>query len=105
MAHETAIDRRARRDLIELTSELVEDRAWAPARMCSSELDYASLDLGCDLVRAAVGLGAAIDQRHEALAGMADQPAVEGPSVDPVAGGHVGDGGTSTSRTAPEPTD
>jgi hypothetical protein len=40
-------------------------------------------------VRAAVGLGAAIGERHETLAGVAQQPAVEGPSVDPVAGGDI----------------
>jgi len=94
MAHQTAIDRGARGDLIELTSELVEDRARAPAGMSSTELDDAGLDLGRHLMGAAIGLGAAIGQRNESLAGVADQPAVEGTSVDPVAGGHVGDGGT-----------
>jgi hypothetical protein len=93
VSHETAVDRGARRDDLELSSELVEDRAWAPAGMSPAQLDDASLDLGWDLMGAAIGLGAAIGESRKTLAGVAHEPAVKGPSVDPVAGGDFGDGG------------
>jgi hypothetical protein len=48
------------------------------------------LDLGCDLVRAAVGPRATIGEGSEAFVGVAHQPAVHGPPVDSVAGGDVG---------------
>ena len=70
--------------------------------MTPTQLDDADLDLGCHLMGAAIGLGAVVKQGAKTLAGVAQQPAVKGPSVDAVAGGGVSDGGTlaSTSRTA-----
>ena len=61
--------------------------------MAAAQLDDAGFDLRRDLVRAAIGLGAAVGKGGEAFSGVAHEPAVQGPSVDPVASCGVGDGG------------
>jgi hypothetical protein len=71
--------------VLELSSQLVEDGARAPAGVGSAEFDDAGLDLGRDLVGAAIRLGALVGQRPEALGRGAHQPAVEGPAIDPLA--------------------
>ncbi len=60
--------------------------------MGSSQLDDAGLDLGSHLVGAAIGLGAAIGESGQSLTGIAHEPAVDGPAVDALAGGDIGDG-------------
>ena len=42
-------------------------------------------------MRAALGPRAAVGERTETFVGVADEPAVDGPPVDAVAGGDVGD--------------
>ena len=91
MAHEAAVDRKARRWCLELTAELVEDRARTPPGMGPAQDDDASFDLRCHLVRTAIGLGAAIGQSRKALGGIAHESAVKGPAVDAVADGGVFD--------------
>jgi hypothetical protein len=91
VADQAAVDRRPRRRSVHLPAQPAEDRAWTPAGVGSSELHDPRFELRSDLVRAPVGPGAAVGQGAEALAGVADQPAVDGPSIDAVAGGHVGD--------------
>lgn len=51
-----------------------------------------------DLVGTAIGLGAAIGERPEAPGGVAGQPAVDGPAVDPVPVGDVGDRSSGVER-------
>ena len=58
--------------------------------MSPAELNDPGLDLGGDLVRAAVGPGAAVTEGAQASVRVADQPAMDGPPVDAVAGGDVG---------------
>jgi hypothetical protein len=41
-----------------------------------------------------VGLGGAVGERSQASGRIPEEPPVDGPSVDPVAAGHIGDGGT-----------
>jgi hypothetical protein len=62
--------------------------------MTSAQLDDASFDFGHHLVRATIGFGALAGQSSEAIAGVAGEPAVKGPSVDPVADRGVLDGGS-----------
>lgn len=91
--HEAAVDRRTRRNHLELAAQFAEDRAWAPTGMSSSHRDDQSFELGRHLVRTAIGFGAAISQGTETFARVTNQPAMKGPSVDAVAGGDVGDVG------------
>ncbi len=58
--------------------------------MGPAELDDAGFGRGGDLVRAPVGVGAAIGESGEAVVRVAHEPAVDGPSVDAVAGGDIG---------------
>ena len=81
MAHEAAIDRRARRRALELPAQLVEDRPGTPAGMAASHLDYAGLDLGRHLVRTPIRFGALVGQCGEAVGGVADEPAMKGAAI------------------------
>ncbi|HYN37167.1 MAG TPA: hypothetical protein VEV82_09365 [Actinomycetota bacterium] len=94
MTHEAAIDRGARWRVLELSTELVEDGARTPAGVAAAQLDDASLDLGRDLVRAAVGLGALIGESGQAVGGVAHQPAMKRPAIDPIADRCVFDAGS-----------
>ncbi len=51
--------------------------------MGAPHLDDVGLDLGSDLMGTAVGLGAAIGERRQALVDVAHEPPVNGPAVDP----------------------
>ncbi|MPZ68286.1 MAG: hypothetical protein GEU71_02005 [Actinobacteria bacterium] len=93
LSHQAAVDRRARRDVITLPSQDVEDRAGSPAGVGSSQRDDQRLGLSRDLVGTAIRLGAAIGECREAVVGVAQQPPVKGSAVDPVAGRAVGDAG------------
>jgi hypothetical protein len=61
--------------------------------MTAAQLDDAGLDLGRHLMRTAIGLGALVGECSQALRGVAHQPAMKGPSIDPVADRGVLDGG------------
>jgi hypothetical protein len=61
--------------------------------MGPAEPDDPGLDLRSDLVRTPVGPAAAVGESAEALVRVAEEPAVDGPPIDPVAGGDVGDPG------------
>ena len=56
------------------------------------------LHLGRDLVGTAIGLGASIGERTEAACRVAEEPAVHGPAVHPVAAGDVGDRSSRVER-------
>jgi hypothetical protein len=62
--------------------------------MGPAQFDDARFDLGCHLVGAAIGPGALVGESSETIGGVADEPAVKGPSVDPVASRDVFDAGT-----------
>jgi hypothetical protein len=93
MAHEAAVDRRPGGRDVELAAQLVEDRAWAPPGVGAAQLDDAGLDLRGHLVGTAIESGALVGECGKTFVGVADEPAVKGPAVDPVAGRGVGDGG------------
>jgi hypothetical protein len=55
--------------------------------MTAAQLDDPRFDLRRHLVRTAIGLGAFVCEGGKTFVGIADQPAVKGSSVDPIAGG------------------
>jgi hypothetical protein len=61
--------------------------------MGPAQLDDAGFDLGTDLVRIAVGLGAVVGEGRQSLVRVAEEPAVNGPAIDPMAGCDIGDRG------------
>ena len=74
-------------------AELRKDRAGTPSGVRRSKRDDPSLDLGGDLVWTPIGSGAPVGERAETLVRVADEPSVDRATVDPVAGGDVGDVG------------
>ena len=91
VAHQAAVDRGAGGRLLQLPSQLRKDGARTPAGMGFPQGDDPRLDLRSDLVRAPIGARAAVGEGAETFVRVAEQPAVDGPPVDPVAGGDVGD--------------
>jgi hypothetical protein len=77
----------SRRSLLRIVS-------GSPPGMVATQLDDASFHLRHHLVRAPVRPGALVRERGETVGGVADKPAVKGPSVDPVAGRGVFDRGS-----------
>lgn len=69
----------------ERTPQLAQDRAWTPSRMVPPHVDDAGLDLRRHLMRAAIGSRALVGKCREPVGGVADEPTVKGPSVDPIA--------------------
>ena len=61
--------------------------------MAQAHLDDAGLDLWRHLVRAAIGLRAALGKSSQAVVGVAHEPAMNGSPVNAIAGRNVGDGG------------
>lgn len=93
MAHEAAVDRGTRGRLVELPAQLVQDGARTPTGMAAAQLHDASFDLGRDLVWTALGLGALVGERRQAVCRVAHQPTMKSAAIDSIAGGGVFDGG------------
>jgi hypothetical protein len=58
-----------------------------------AKLEDSCLDLGWHLVRAGIGMSAAVRQTSDALSGITAQPAVHGLAAHAIAAGDVGDAG------------
>jgi len=56
-----------------------------------AERDDPRFDVGSDLVGAPVGTRAAVGERTEAFVRVTDEPAMDGPPIDAVSCGDVGD--------------
>ena len=79
---------------MQFPAQLGKDRPRTPAGMGSPQRDDHRLDLGGDLMGATIGAGAAVGEGAQALVRVAQEPSVDGPSVDAVTGSDVGDLGT-----------
>jgi hypothetical protein len=91
LADQGSIDPRTRRHLVELVAQLGQDGPRSPERVGPAHGDDPGLDHRGQLVWTAVGLRALLGQSADPLVGIADQPTVQRPAVDPMAGGHIGD--------------
>jgi hypothetical protein len=96
MANETAIDGGASWErLYTFPCQMMADGSGSPERMAPPEFDNACLHLGSHLMRTGRRPRGVIGKPGKTGAAIMPEPAVHRLPSDPVATGHIGDGGAA----------